>query len=155
MNPGDKDERQKVIAALLEVCSADVTASLCSLGIVYKGNLTSNRTPFCVWGGFCVWKQIRLIRFECFPSHGVQEPFEILQAPCLNYLDLLRSLISCSTWLGWYLDRHDWWGIGAAGHLWRFTFWHPGRHKDTICPVSRGLFVVLFPHAEQLKETQF
>lgn len=51
MNPGDKDKRQKVIAALLEVRSADVTASLCSLGIVYKGNLTSNRTPFCVWGG--------------------------------------------------------------------------------------------------------
>lgn len=36
MSPGDKDERQKVIAAGLEVRSDDVTASLCSLGTVHK-----------------------------------------------------------------------------------------------------------------------
>lgn len=51
------------------------------------------------------------------------------------------------------LDPHDWWQ--AAWHLWRFIFLHQGRHKDTLSMWERGEggVVVLFPHAEQLKET--
>lgn len=79
---GVKEQRQKVTVGLLKVYFADVIASLFSSGLVYKGKLISNTTPHPNSVYVCVWKQIRLIRFECFPSHGVQGPFEILQAPC-------------------------------------------------------------------------
>lgn len=64
--------------------NADVRRHCFSSRPVYKEKLISNTTPVphSVRGCVSVWKQIRLMRFECFPSHGVQGPFEILQAPC-------------------------------------------------------------------------